>query len=213
MLKTKGLVVSRRKIIKIMKVNGLISLYNKARYKHKKQNYNEQLIDNRLNRKFNRKHVMEVIVSDLTYVKVANKWHYICLFVDLFNREIIGVSTGRHKNADLVLRALSSIKGNLHRVYMFHTDRGKEFDNACIEDALTTFGIQRSLSIKGCPYDNAIAESTFKAVKTEFIYPNRFRTLDELNLQLSDYINWFNHHRIHGSLNYQTPVSYKLSTT
>ncbi|WP_411860816.1 IS3 family transposase, partial [Mammaliicoccus sciuri] len=56
-------------------------------------------------------------------------------------------------------------------------------------------------------------ESTFKAVKTEFIYPNRFRTLDELNLQLSDYINWFNHHRIHGSLNYQTPVSYKLSTT
>lgn len=96
---------------------------------------------------------------------------------------------------------------------MFHTDRGKEFDNACIEDALTTFSIQRSLSIKRCPYDNAIAESTFKAVKTEFIYPNRFRTLDELNLQLSDYINWFNHHRIHGSLNYQTPVSYKLSTT
>ncbi len=61
--------------------------------------------------------------------------------------------------------------------------------------------------------DNAIAESTFKAVKTEFIYSNRFRTLDELNLQLSDYINWFNHHRIHGSLNYQTPVSYRLSTT
>jgi putative transposase len=156
---------------------------------------------------------MEVIVSDLTYVKVANKWHYICLFVDLFNREIIGVSTGRHKSADLVLRALSSIKGDLHNVSMFHTDRGKEFDNACIEDALTTFDIQRSLSIKGCPYDNAIAESTFKAVKTEFIYPNRFRTLDELNLQLSDYINWFNHHRIHGSLNYQTPANYKLSTT
>jgi len=46
-LRTKGLVVSRRKIIKIMKFNGLISLYNKVRYKHKKQNYNEQLIDNR----------------------------------------------------------------------------------------------------------------------------------------------------------------------
>ncbi|MCJ0965371.1 hypothetical protein [Mammaliicoccus sciuri] len=73
MLKTKALVVSRRKIIKIMKVNGLISLYNKVRYKHKKQNYNEQLVDNRLNRKFNRKHATEVILSDLTYVKVANK--------------------------------------------------------------------------------------------------------------------------------------------
>jgi len=118
-----------------MKVNGLISLYNKALYKHKKQNYNEKLIGNRLNRKFNRKHAMEVIVSDLTYVKVANKWHYICLFVDLFNREIIGVSTGRHKSADLVLRTLSSIKGNLHRVSMFHTGRGKEFDNAIAESA------------------------------------------------------------------------------
>jgi len=105
------------------------------------------------------------------------------------------------------------IKGNLHRVSMFHTDRGKEFDNACIEDTLTTFGIQRSLSIKGCTYDNAIAELTFKAVKTEFIYPNCFRTLDELNLQLSDYINWFNHHRVHGSLNYQTSVGYKLNAT
>ena len=91
--------------------------------------------------------MLEVIVSDLTYVKVPNKWHYICLFVDLFNREIIGMSTGKHKSVDLVLRALSSIKDNLHRVAIFHTDRGKEFDSACIENALTTFGIQQSLGI------------------------------------------------------------------
>lgn len=68
---------------------------------------------------------------------------------------------------------------------MFHKDRSKEFHNACIVVALTTSGIQRSLSIKECPYDNLIAESTFKAVKTEFIYPNRFRTLNELNIQLT----------------------------
>ncbi|MEX6013660.1 DDE-type integrase/transposase/recombinase [Mammaliicoccus sciuri] len=127
-------------------------------YKHKKKNYNEQLIDNKLNRKFNRKHAMEVIVSDLTFEKSANKWHYICLFVDLFNREIIGVSTGRHKSADLVqLRALSSIKGNLHCVSLFHTDR--EEKNLIMRTSkmlLTTFGIQQSLSIKGCPYDNAL---------------------------------------------------------
>ncbi|MEB7051621.1 IS3 family transposase, partial [Mammaliicoccus sciuri] len=109
------------------------------------------------------------------------------------------MSTGGHKSVELVIRTLSSIKGNLHCVSMFHTDSGKEFDNVCIEDALTTFGIQRSLSIQGFPYDNAISESTFKALKTEFIYPNHFRTLDELNLQLSDYINWFNNHRIYCS--------------
>ncbi|WP_407943927.1 IS3 family transposase [Mammaliicoccus vitulinus] len=44
------------------------------------------------------------------------------------------------------------------------------------------------------------------------MYPNKVRALDEMNLQLSDYINWFNHHRIHYPLNFQTPVNYKLST-
>ncbi|MEB5648574.1 IS3 family transposase (plasmid) [Mammaliicoccus sciuri] len=121
------------------------------------------------------------------------------------------MSTGRHKSAGLVLRVLSSINGNLHCVSMFRTDRRKEFGNTYIKDPLITLGIHRPLSIKGCPYDNTVAESTFKVVKTEFIYPNRFRTLNELNLQLSDYINLINHHRIHGALKYQTPVSYKLS--
>lgn len=60
--------------------------------------------------------------------------------------------------------------------------------------------------------NHAIEESTFKAVKTELVYPNKVRALDEMNLQLSDYINWFNHHRIHYPLNFQTPVNYKLST-
>lgn len=85
-----------------MKTNEVISLYIKARCLHKKQNYDEQLIDNRLNRKY----AMEFIVSHLTYVKVTNKSHYICLFIDLFNREIIRVSTGRYKSAELVIRAL-----------------------------------------------------------------------------------------------------------
>ena len=48
---------------------------------------------------------------------------------------------------------------NLHEIGMFHTDRGKEFDNNLITNALETFGIQRSLSQKGCPYDNAVAEA------------------------------------------------------
>ena len=58
------------------------------------------------------------------------------------------MSTGRHKSAELVIRALSSIKGILHCLSLFHTDRAKEFDNVCIADALKTFGIQRLLIIK-----------------------------------------------------------------
>lgn len=66
----------------------------------------------------------------------------------------------------LVYQALSSIKGNLNDVQMFHTNRGK-FDNKRISEALETFGIQRTISMKGCPYDNAVAEAMFK-VQTKF---------------------------------------------
>ncbi len=66
--------------------------------------------------------------------------------------------------------------------------------------------------MKGCPYDNAVAEATFKIVKTEFVRNNIFSTLSELQLKLSDYINWFNKYRIHSSLKYLTPQQYKINS-
>ena len=69
--------------------------------------------------------------------------------------------------------------------------------------------IKRSLSHKGCPYDNAVSEATYKIFKTEFVMNKNFDSLDELLLQLSDYIHWFNYSRIHGSLGYLTPVEFK----
>jgi len=152
-----------------------------------------------------------VIVSDLTYVRVKQKWHYICVLVDLYNREIIGYSAGPRKSAFLVQRAFGAVKYNLNRLKLFHTDRGSEFKNQIIDDALNTFGIERSLSEKGSPYDNAVAEATFKTIKTEFVHGRVFTDQDELDLELFDYVNWFNNIRIHGSLNYQIPTEYKLA--
>ena len=162
------------------------------------------LVKNELKREFNQTEELAVIVSDLTYVRVGKKWRYVCLFVDLFNREIIGFSAGENKTADLVYQAIASIQANLNDVKMFHTDRGKEFDNKLISEALETFGIQRSLSVKGCPYDNAVAEAMFKVFKTEFANQANFTSLE-----LSDYVHWFNNIRIHGTLGYLTPVEFK----
>lgn len=153
---------------------------------------------------------MKVIVSDLTYVKVGKRWHYICILIDLYNREIIGHSAGPHKDAALVQRAFASVPYNLHDLEMFHTDRGSEFKNQLIDQALETFGIERSLSKKGTPYDNAVAEATFKTIKTEFVKGAYFTNQQELDLALFDYVHWFNRIRIHGSLHYLTPNEYKL---
>lgn len=82
---------------------------------------------------------------------------------------------------------------------MFHTDRGNEFKNKAIDETLETFHINRSLSMKGYPYDNIVAEATFKIIKTEFVKNEKFDDLEELQYKLADYVNWFNNHRIHSS--------------
>lgn len=201
--------VSRRRIGRLMNEMGLVSNYTVAQYKPHHSTCNEAPVKNELKRQFKQDEYLAVIVSDLTYVRVGKRWHYVCLFVDLFNREIIGHSAGANKTAHLVYQAIASIQANLNDVKMFHTDRGKEFDNKLVSEALETFGIQRSLSMKGCPYDNAVAEAMFKVFKTEFANGAHFSSLEQLALELDDYVHWFNNIRIHGTLGYMTPVEFR----
>ncbi len=204
-----GLIVSRRKISKVMKENGLFSSYTVAKYKVHKETCNESEISNELNRNFKTERDLAVVVSDLTYVRVEGKWNYICLLLDLFNREVIGYSCGRRKDSMLVSKAFSGISRNLKNIGLFHTDRGNEFKNNQIDDILRVFEIKRSLSMKGCPYDNAVAEATFKIFKTEFINRTNFKSLNELESKLSAYVYWYNNKRIHGTLNYMSPIQFK----
>lgn len=74
------------------------------------------------------------------------------------------------KDGALVYKAVSSIKGNLLNVQLYYIDRGSEFDNQIMIGSTQTIGIQRSLSAKRCPYDNVVAEATYKSFKMEFVY-------------------------------------------
>ncbi len=159
-LEKKGGQVSRRRIGRIMRQEGLVSDYTTAQSKPQKDKCNEVKVENILDRQFNGQGYRNVVVSDLTYVRVGKHWDYICVLVDLSNREIIGYSAGEHKTAELVREAFMSVDGNLSDIHISHTDRGNEFKDKTIGDILEIFGIERSLSYKGCPYDNAVAEAT-----------------------------------------------------
>ena len=211
-LQKRGHRVSKRKICRIMEKRGLESAYSKSRFKVHHGKCNEAPIPNILNRQFDGQGQYAAVVSDLTYVRVNYKWNYICILVDLFNREIIGSSTGPNKNANLVYDAFATVKVNLREIQMFHTDRGSEFNNQIIDEVLETFNIERSLSLKGCPFDNAVAEATFKIFKAEFVYGRNFDSLERLRLELRDYINWFNNFRVHSSLGYLSPSEFKAKT-
>ncbi len=209
-LEKSGHQVSRRRIGRIMAEQGLVSSYTFAQFKPYAKSCNESETKNELNREFNQEEELTVVVSDLSYVRVNQKWHYLCVFIDLFNREIVGSSTGPNKDAALVYKAFSSIQQDLRTIQYFHTDRGSEFKNSIIDEALKAFNIKRSLSMKGCPYDNAVAEATFKIIKTEFVRARQFASLEELTREFQDYVHWFNNIRIHGTLGYVSPVTYKL---
>ena len=101
---------------------------------------------------------------------------------------------------------------NLKNIKIFHTDRGNEFKNRLFDETLETFHIKRSLSMKGCTYDNAVAEATFKIIKTEFTKYSTFKTLEELQYELADYVKWFNNYRLHSPLGYLTPAAFKMNT-
>lgn len=148
-------------------------------------------------------------MSDLTYVRVGSKWNYVCLLVDLHNREIVGhVASGR-KDARLVKAAFATLGFPLTDIDVFHTDRGSEFANSDIDDLLEAFDIRRSLSRKGNPYDNAVIESTNRILKKGLIYRRAFSDLGQLRRELSSYVRWYNEERMHSTLGCMSPVEFR----
>lgn len=205
-LNKEKIIASRRRIGKVMKKYALVSNYTLKLAKKKKDKVNEDNLPNLVNREFNNRTPLEVVVSDLTYVRVAGGWNYICLLLDISCRRILGTAVGADKSVKIVRSAFMEIKDDLRKIKIFHTDRGSEFKNKVVEQILDSFGIERSLSAKGTPADNAVAEAMYSIVKTEFAFGREFASLSELEVEWFDYVNWYNNVRIHGSLDYRTPT-------
>lgn len=208
-LERSGVTVSRRRVCRIMRENGLVSAYGRKRFKVHPGAVNEADVPNVVARGFGGRAPRTHICSDLTYVRVGASWNYVCLLVDLYNREIVGHSAGPRKDARLVKSAFATLSFPISDIEVFHTDRGSEFDNAEIDLMLEAFGIERSLSAKGCPYDNAVDESTNRILKAELVHRETFGTTRELRAKLSDYVHWYNNFRIHSTLGYMSPVEFR----
>lgn len=146
-----GVTVSRRRVCHIMRENGLFSAYGRKRFKVHPGAVNEADVPNVVARGFGGRAPRTHISSDLACVRVGASWNYVCLLVDPCNREIVGHSAGPRKDARPVKPAFATPSFPISDIEVFHTDRGSEFDNAEIDPMLEAFGIERSLSAKGCP--------------------------------------------------------------
>ena len=149
------------------------------------------------------------VAADLTYVRAG-----IALVLRLparrpVQREIVGCSCGRRKDASLVKAAFSNVEFPLTGIEVFHSDRGARICNAEIDAILTAFGIDRSVSRPGNPHDNAVVESTNHILKRELVAGRRFASEEELRAALFDWVNWYNNFRIHSTLGYMSPVEFR----
>ena len=205
----RGVVASRRRISRIMRENGLSSAYGRKRFKARPGKPDEAELPNVLDRPFDGCAPRAHVCSDLTYVRAGGSWCYVCLLVDPCNREVVGRSAGSSKGAKLVKAAFATPGFPISDIEVSRTDRGSEFDNAEIDLMLEAFGIERSLSAKGCPYDNAVDGSTNKILKAELVYRDSFSDLRDLQAKLSDYVQRCNDFRIHSTLGYMSPVGFR----
>ena len=141
-------------------------------------------------------------------MRVGGSWAYVCLPGDLANRQIAGHSVGVRHDADPVPAAFAALRFPLDEIEVFHTDRGGEFTGERIERMLDVFGITRSLSRPGNPYDNAVVESTNRLVKKELIHRNVYTNVEQLRSDVNRYVWWYNHQRLHSTLGYLSPVEF-----
>lgn len=146
-----GVTVSRRRVCCIMRENGPVGAYGRKRFKVHPGAVNETDVPNVVARGFGGRAPRTHICSDLTYVRVGASWNYACLLVDPCNREIAGRSAGPGKDVRLVKPAFATPSFPISGIGAFHTDRDSEFANAEIDLMPEAFGIERSLSTKGCP--------------------------------------------------------------
>jgi putative transposase len=152
-------------------------------------------------------------VADLTYVRTRSGFVYVALIVDVHSRYIVGWQASRSMRTDLALDALEQalwarpgpFDGLVH-----HSDRGEQYLSIRYTERLAEVGAVVSVGSRGDSYDNALAESAIGLYKAELVRPRGpWRGLDDLELATLEWVDWYNHRRLHGAIGYLPPAEYE----
>lgn len=133
------------------------------------------------------------------------------MVLDLFNRKVVGWSFSKKRNTELTKSALrmALVRNRPKRGCLFHSDQGIEYAAHEYRDMLSEAGLNRSMSRKGNPLDNAVMESFFHSMKAELIHQRAFENEIEAVAHIVEYIEFYNRERLHSSLDYQSPEGYE----
>jgi putative transposase len=215
-LQMQGMKVSVHLVAKLMQQEHLRSIVKKRFVNTTDSKHNYPVVQNRLNRAFTTQKQNQVWVSDITYIATRHGWTYLTTMIDLFDRKVIGWALSQTMlAAETSVAALKMALNNrpLHpqNNLILHSDRGIQY--ACNEFVQLTSmykNIERSMSRKGNCWDNAVAESFFKTLKTEHVYHHKYESRQQAELSIFEYIETFyNTKRRHKHLNNLTILEHQ----
>jgi putative transposase len=209
-LNADGRRVSRPRVARLMRKAHLRSRMARRFVNTTDSKHEYKVAPNLLDRDFKPGRIRRAWVSDITYIHTAQGWLYLTVIIDLGDRKVIGWALSRSMHAVVTVVAaykMALINRGCDEGLIFHSDRGVQY--AC-EEFRTLLGkggqVVQSMSRKGNCWDNAVAESFFKSLKSEWLYGKRFRTQQEAEDEVFRYIEiWYNRFRLHSSLGYKTP--------
>ncbi|MBP9708164.1 MAG: IS3 family transposase [Oligoflexales bacterium] len=212
-LLAKGYKIGKEKVAELMRIIGLkpkASKRFKALTTQSKHKY--PVVSNKLNQDFSCITPNKKWVGDVTFIDTDEGWLYLAAVLDLCTRKIVGWAMYEANDRHLTISALTmalkrqKVASNL----LFHSDRGSNYACFDFQDMLTDLGLEASMSRSGCCYDNAVMESFFHTLKTEFVHHENFATKQQAKDAIFEWIEvFYNRERIHSSIGYKTPVAFE----
>ena len=212
-LLNKGYQISRRRVCKLMKKQGLYCKTTR-KFKHTTDsNHTLPIADNLLNREFKQNKPNQVYVGDITYIPTGEGWLYLAVVIDLFSRQVVGWSMNKRMKASLVNDALLMAikKRQPCEGLISHSDRGSQYASNSHRALLQAYGIKQSMSRRGNCWDNSVPESFFNTLKVELVHHEKFMTREEAEQTIFQYIEiYYNKIRMHSANDYLSPVEFEM---
>jgi len=195
----------------IMKKLSLQGKHKRAYVVTTDSNHDDPIAPNRLKRDFSATAPNQKWLGDITYIRTREGWLYLAVILDCFSRKIVGWAMSRHIDADLVCKAMNMAifnrcpKGQV----ICHSDRGKQYASTSMQKLMEKYKFQMSMSRKGDPWDNAMMESFFGKLKTEWA-DHTYKNHEEAKADIFKYIEiFYNPIRRHSSLDNISPTKYE----
>jgi transposase InsO family protein len=207
-----GLQVSRRRIGRLLAHAGLRCQTRRKGKAPRTAAQAQTVAPNQLNRAFTVTEPNTVYVGDMTYLPTGEGWLSLAIVLDLCSRAVVGWSMADHRRAELVNQALAMalVQRQPAAGLIMPTDRGSQYGADSYRQLLTQHRIQPSMSRKGNCWDNAVAESFFHTLKTEWLYLEDFDTHEQAQMAVFEYIEvFYNRQRCHSANGYLAPLVYE----